>query len=665
MRILRRGPIAVLSVLLAAAVTATPPPASAEPGPASPETAAAGPEARTERLAQIVAHPDDEILFLNPDLQRSAEAGYANTTVFLTAGDADRGPGYSRSRQDGAMEAHRHMAGAPACATPRACWTQDAWAVGAGVVQRFTLTARPTVQLIFLNVRDGYDSGGSCDLMHLWTDGSFTAAPVVPDDATDPAGVGATRYTHDSLRDTVVAILRAVRPTLVRGQDPHPDHRYQPGYRCLGRTFDDHYDHVASALFAEEITAAYGGRLATQFYRQNNIQTAVPNLTEGDRALKDAVFRHYIPYDDATRDPAGNPAPVYVTYSRVMYARFPRGTAWVGRTGDGWLQPFVVLGGRVLTWRQTGDGTYAGPVDLGGPGVPVTGVVSVGNNADGRLEIFVVGADDSAAVHTTYQRADGEWVGHWDNFGNPNDTVTPQVRRAVSGAAVGSNADGRLQIFVTNGNGGLGSKWQTSVNGPWTPGWLDMGGSDIQGVPVAVTNDDGRLEVFAATRAGVDHRYQVAPNSPFVSHTLPVRVAGPVNVAKNADGRLELFYRGPNTGDVAHLYQTAVNGDWGGGPLSLGGHGGVGELETVTSAGRILVFGRNQATGVSHLRQTAQGWPAAWTDSAGASIDTPSVALDRTGRVVMFQLAPDGRLLMAAQKTPDPDSPFRPWVPLP
>ncbi|GIG56320.1 hypothetical protein Lfu02_06920 [Longispora fulva] len=662
MRILRRGPVAMLSVLLAAAGltgASSAPPAHAEDGPTP------------ERLAQIVAHPDDEILFLNPDLQRSAEAGYANTTVYLTAGDADRGPEYSRSRQDGAMEAHRHMAGVAPCATPRACWTQDAPTIGPSTVQRFTLTARPAVQLIFLNVRDGYDDGASCDLMHLWTDGGFTATPVVPDDATDPDAVGRTRYTHVTLRDTVVAILRAVRPTLVRGQDPHPDHRYQPGYRCLGQTFDDHYDHVASALFTEEVTGWYTGpgdnhRLAVQYYRQNNIQTLVPNLTAHDRDLKDAVFRHYIPYDDATRDPAGNPAPVYVAYSKVMYPRFPRGTAWVGRNANGQLQPFVVLDGRVLTWRQTGDGAYSGPVDLGNPGVPLTGVLTVGNNADGRLEIFAVGANPDAGVFTTWQTStDGAWVGRWDNFGNPNDDITPQVRRAVSGAAVGINADGRMQIFVTNGNGGLGSKWQTSANGTWTPTWLDMGGSDIQGVPVSVTGADGRIEVFAATRTTIDHRSQTAPNSGFVSHTLPGHPGSPVSAARNGDGRLEIFYRAGDSGTLEHVYQTTPGGEWNG-PLDLGGPGGVGEPATLTSGGRILVFARNEATGISHIRQTPQGWgPSGWTDAAGASIDTPAAGVDASGRVVVFHLAPNGRLYAAAQNNPGPDSPFRPWAPLP
>ncbi len=34
----------------------------------------------------IVAHPDDDLLFLNPDILRDIEAGRCARTVFVTAG---------------------------------------------------------------------------------------------------------------------------------------------------------------------------------------------------------------------------------------------------------------------------------------------------------------------------------------------------------------------------------------------------------------------------------------------------------------------------------------------------------------------------------------------------------------------------------------------------
>lgn len=40
-------------------------------------------------VVQVVAHPDDDLFFMNPDLSRSLTAGIPVTTVYLTSGEAD------------------------------------------------------------------------------------------------------------------------------------------------------------------------------------------------------------------------------------------------------------------------------------------------------------------------------------------------------------------------------------------------------------------------------------------------------------------------------------------------------------------------------------------------------------------------------------------------
>jgi hypothetical protein len=41
----------------------------------------------TQRSLDVVAHEDDDLLFMNPDIQHDIRAGVCVTTVFLTAGD--------------------------------------------------------------------------------------------------------------------------------------------------------------------------------------------------------------------------------------------------------------------------------------------------------------------------------------------------------------------------------------------------------------------------------------------------------------------------------------------------------------------------------------------------------------------------------------------------
>jgi len=79
--------------------------------------------------------------------------------------------------------------------------------------------------------------------------------------------------------------------------------------------------------------------------------------------------------------------------------------------------------------------------------------------------------------------------------------------------AVSRNADGRLEVFVLGGNGGVWHKWQTTPNGSWTPEWISLGGVDIRGTPAVSRNADGRLEVFVlGGNGGVWHKWQTTPN---------------------------------------------------------------------------------------------------------------------------------------------------------
>ena len=58
----------------------------------------------------VVAHEDDDILFMNPPTSLDVAAGRCLTTVYLTAGDDGLGASYWHGREDGAMAAYATMA---------------------------------------------------------------------------------------------------------------------------------------------------------------------------------------------------------------------------------------------------------------------------------------------------------------------------------------------------------------------------------------------------------------------------------------------------------------------------------------------------------------------------------------------------------------------------
>jgi hypothetical protein len=85
----------------------------------------------------------------------------------------------------------------------------------------------------------------------------------------------------------------------------------------------------------------------------------------------------------------------------------------------------------------------------------------------------------------------------------------------ASGAAVGRNADGRLEVFAVAAGGMISHAWQTAPNGGWS-GWANTGGPAAgftNDSPAVATNADGRLEVYAVgSDRDLYHVWQTAPN---------------------------------------------------------------------------------------------------------------------------------------------------------
>src|SRR6476620_1769830 len=59
----------------------------------------------------FVAHEDDDLLFLSPDLLHDIHNGRCVITVFLTAGDAGDVSSYWLARENGSKAAYAQMAG--------------------------------------------------------------------------------------------------------------------------------------------------------------------------------------------------------------------------------------------------------------------------------------------------------------------------------------------------------------------------------------------------------------------------------------------------------------------------------------------------------------------------------------------------------------------------
>ncbi|HEY2696899.1 MAG TPA: hypothetical protein VGJ45_15620 [Pseudonocardiaceae bacterium] len=673
------------------------------------------PTTTTGAYLQIVAHMDDDLLFMNPDVQDTINAGLPITSLYLTCGEAFTTPDaqhpggpntvlplqigcrpqsagqawppnftlsradYAGCRQEGSRAAWAQMAGVPnnwirkSVTVTNGSWSRDV------EVDTLSGTTGP-VTLIFVNLPEWADNSPDtlvnpldtpgASLAHIYQNGSTRNTIMVTESMlTQPQS-----YALSDLITLVQQLVAMYDITVLRLQDPKPDSRYEQGNNGLGWQ-GDHLDHIMTTDIATQ-AVAHIARLQVVNYRNYNTQDSEINLDTSQQTAKTTTFGLYATWDADIGNATG-----YPNWPLRQYHRFWTGDNWIGRNANGSLLVFSVQDGDLLMWTQTGLGTFTGPISLGAPGWLAPGL-AVGNNADGRVEVFALRMDTWDTV-TVYQTAVNgsptQWA--WANLSNPN--AGGGDRTQVGQPCLAMNQDGRMQIFAKNGGGGISTTYQTAVNAGWTTNWTDLGnGPGVQDGLCALLNPAGLIELFAYTinangKGSILNLYQPQPNVGF--NTAPsfatFEPASPPTMARNADGRMDVFYRvadstanGHHGADVGHTWQTAVASGYTTTPENIGGNGGVGPVSAVSAPhnitdARILLTQRNRNGGISICVQGApNAGYGAWQDMGTFISTEPTLAADATGAMYLLAFDGNGKLLVARQTSAAGGAPFGAWA---
>lgn len=227
----------------------------------------------------IVAHEDDDLLFCSPDLLHDVRAGRSVETIYVTAGDANRGASYWQGREAGVKAAYAEIAGA------RNTWTTSDAGLRGHPVPIFTLAAHPAVRLAFLRVPDGFPTGGGGSrhghesLQKLW----LSQIPVIhPVDGTP-------EYGRQDLVESLAALLLASGADRVNCLD------------YVGTFGDgDHSDHHASAYFARAAHRLYTTSHEFVGHQGYGISQRPENVSRADYTAKKNAYLTYAPFDPAS-----------------------------------------------------------------------------------------------------------------------------------------------------------------------------------------------------------------------------------------------------------------------------------------------------------------------------------------------------------------------------
>jgi LmbE family N-acetylglucosaminyl deacetylase len=637
---------------------------------------------------QIVAHQDDDFLFMNPDLARAIGAGHGIVTVYLTAGQSVGTAGgvtpvlnreqFAAARQRGIRATYAQMTGV-ANNWSRSLVVPD----GVHTVEVYTLVAAPRIRLYFMNLPDGGDDQfpHTNAPSNMWGDASYVTNTIVPlCFAYESCGIQPVPlqfYDRAGVLSVLTAIVDALQPTVVRTLDPQPFESSQVSY--------DNLDHTAAARFADAVLSTYHGPNASRRYSLNHYKGySFVNYPRGlgyaDTLEKTNTALTYQPYDPNYNYYAANYEPWY----HAMWERYPGSTTWLERSGDGRLVLATVEDRRVHVWHeQSPGGPWQGPAMLAGD-VPLAPHVTLIRRPDGLLQLFALRLPlerenwspapslPKQEVVTAVQRptsaADPIRFGPWSVVGSPDSGTCGVFTCQFAGPQTAAiDGTGRTFVFAKNSAGRL--RYTSSTGGTWTS-WTTPTAEDIVDGIAAHTRDDGRVEVFVTGRSGRLHRFvQQAGTTLFTYDNVFVLsfggAASAPTVTKNQDGRPEIFYREADTGRVLTVYETP-GGSWAG-PVVLYGDAGTGPIAALrrNASGHIMLFERNVWAGISSTWQAAPNnvFHLQWQIRGGAFIEYPAAASDALGRAVVAVKGGDGQIHLQRETSSTIGS-FGPWTPI-
>ncbi|WP_194922193.1 PIG-L family deacetylase, partial [Catenulispora rubra] len=329
---------------------------------------------------QVVAHPDDDLYFMNPDIADSVRTGGEVTTIVLTSAEAGGGASFAAARQHGLRSAYARMAGAE----DDAPWRRSVLVTRGGEAELCELAADARVRLVFLDISMGAYTGSTpgdtnhtplAALFH----GTETTRPVLqPTETAITGGV----YTRDQLVGTLTDLMDRYQPTVVRTMDPDPERRgagpKERAWLTDSGVHTDNEDHTATAWFTYAAYADHRARRGPSAVRLDSYvgygNARWRHNLGGSSAREKLRLLGVYGWADRRKcdDPVGcgdstvGGDAARPGWSQSTNLRHVGTTDWLGAGPDGRLRAFAAVGGRAVVWTETsrGSGRF-------GPGVGV------------------------------------------------------------------------------------------------------------------------------------------------------------------------------------------------------------------------------------------------------------------------------------------------------
>lgn len=236
-------------------------------------------------VMNIVAHQDDDILFINPDTYHNIKAGKCVRSIYITAGDAGSAQFYWLSREEGSKAAYATMLGItnPQWVTRTLALSDTAYATLAYI------KGSPQVSLLFLHLPDGNINGQGFPATHHESLAKLEHGSISTIHTID----GQSTYSPEELVNALTAIMNTYEPSEINTQ----------ALVNLSKKHPDHSDHLMAGWFTNQAYQHYHEQhpdTKIQFYIGYPERDRPANVTGNDLAVTEAAFFAYAQHDKGT-----------------------------------------------------------------------------------------------------------------------------------------------------------------------------------------------------------------------------------------------------------------------------------------------------------------------------------------------------------------------------
>lgn len=235
-------------------------------------------------IMNIVAHEDDDLLFMNPDLFNEIEAGDCVRTIYVTAGNAGAGEFYWLSREQGSEAAYSYMLGT------NNIWIQKIVELAPN---EFITIANPKgntkVSLIFMYLPDGNLKGQG------FSSSNFESLAKLQTDKINVINTvdHQSYYTSATLISALSTLMNVYQTSSISTQAG-----------VVGQRFPDHSDHIAvgwyvKKAYAQFETQRYANQITIpiKFYIGYPVRQQPSNISGVALEQKEAIFLAYAKHD--------------------------------------------------------------------------------------------------------------------------------------------------------------------------------------------------------------------------------------------------------------------------------------------------------------------------------------------------------------------------------